>query len=265
MEGVLDRIRARARRAPMRIVLPEGHDPRVIEAAVRVEREGLASTIVLGNPEHVRLTAALAGISTTSLLVVDPRESELLPDMAALYEELRAHRGITREDAEERRHDPILFGAFLVSSGIADGCVAGVATQTSDVLRAALHTVGVAAGAGVVSSSFLMVVPDDVDVPEHVLLFADCAVLPRPGRRQLAEIAAATAATRKLLVDDEPRVAMLSFSTKGSGVSDLATSRAGPTSLSSPISTRPTSPTSSSSGSAGRARSGRSSRASPSR
>jgi phosphate acetyltransferase len=201
----------------MTIVLPEGHDPRVVAAAVRVEEEQLASAIVLGNAAQVRRIGASVGVDSASLEIVDPRESEMLPEMASLYEELRAHRGITRDDAELRVCDPVLFGAFLVSNGLADGCVAGAATATSDVLRAALHAIGVAAGAGAVSSSFLMIVPDDVDVPEHVLLFADCAVLPRPGRRQLAEIAVATAATRSLLVGDEPRVAMLSFSTKGSG------------------------------------------------
>ena len=212
---VLDGIRERARSAGARIVLPEGCDERVVQAAAAAAEQRLASPVLLGRECDVRERLA-AHATDVSIDVVDPETSDLLPGFAEEYFGLRSHKGMTECEAAEVVRDPIFFAALMVRNGLAGGCVAGAATATSDVLRAALHCVGLSPGVSIASSSFLMTVPDDVDVPEHVLLFADCAVVPHPSAGQLADIAVATAATRRALVGDDPVVAMLSFSTKGS-------------------------------------------------
>ncbi len=225
--SVLEQIREAARRAPLTIVLPEGSDGRIVEAGVRAADLGLARVIVLGGTDKIAETARARGVDTSGIEIVDPATSDLLPEMARLSRELGSHEGgVTLEEATERVRDPVLFGVFLVSNGLADGCVCGAATPTGDLLKAAFHTIGVAPGASTVSGAFLMVMPEAAgaegagaaasDAPERVLLFADCAVMPHPGPRQLADIAIATAETRRWLVGDEPAVAMLSFSTKGS-------------------------------------------------
>ncbi len=216
MRDVLEEIRARARRVPMTVVLPEGHDGRVLRAAASSHGEGLARIILLGRPRSIISRAASFGIDVTGIEIVDPETSDLLTYLARLYHKLREHEGVTEEEAAERVRDPVTFGVLLVSTGLADGCVAGAATSTVDVLQAALHTIGVAPGVSTVSGAFLVIVPEGRDVAERALLFADCAVMPRPGPLQLASVATVTAATRRWLLGDEPVVAMLSFSTKGS-------------------------------------------------
>jgi phosphate acetyltransferase len=200
----------------MTVVLPEGHDARVLRAAARSQEDGLARIILLGESRSIISRAASSGLDITGVEIVNPETSDLLPYMGRLYCKLREQDCITEEDGVRLVRDPVLFGVFLVSLGLADGCVAGADTATVKVLRAALNTIGVSPGVSTVSGAFLMVVPEERSAAEHALFFADCAVMPRPGPSQLASVAMVTASTRRTLVGDEPVVAMLSFSTKGS-------------------------------------------------
>jgi phosphate acetyltransferase len=183
----------RAARRRARVVLCEGSDPRVVQAAERLRSQGVMDPIVLGG----------AGL--------DPAKDKRLPRIAQYLRERRPDRVKDGVHALDLAAEPLNFGASLVALGEADGCVAGAAVPTGDVVRAALWAIGTAPGVSLVSSSFYMVLPDDT-----VLTFTDCAVVPEPTPGQLAEIALAAARDRARLVGDSPRVAFLSYSTKGS-------------------------------------------------
>jgi phosphate acetyltransferase len=160
---------------------------------------------------------ATAGVSCEGLTIIDPAGSTYFSEFARAYHELRKHKGMTADEAAAAMRDPLFFGAMLVQQGMADGMVAGAVNSTGNVLRAGFQIVGMAPGAGIVSSCFVMVKPDWPYGQDGMIVFGDCAVNPQPDARQLAEIAVATAATARILCGFEPRVAMLSFSTKGSG------------------------------------------------
>lgn len=208
-----EEIRRRAQRRGGRIVLPEARDPRILDGAVTLIREELVHPVLVGGPgdREAALTShpALAGAAW-----VDPGDDRDL--YAGTLLELRSHRGMTLEEARELVLDPLIRGALMVRLGQADGSVAGAAHATGDVLRAAFWCVGTATGIRTVSSSFYMAFRDLMGTGPGVLTYADGAVVPDPDAEQLAEIAVAAARARRQVVGDEPRVAFLSYSTRGS-------------------------------------------------
>jgi phosphate acetyltransferase len=199
------------------VVLPESIDDRTLQAAGRIRDESLAGVVVLGEESAVAARFAALGVDPAGIRVIDPLRSSYRADFVREYHDLRRHKGMTEEEAATTLADPLFFGAMLVRRGLADGMVAGAVNSTGNVLRAGFQIVGMAPGTSIVSSCFVMVRPDWTFGDAGRLVFGDCAVNPQPNAEQLADIAIATAGTARALCGFEPVVAMLSFSTMGSG------------------------------------------------
>lgn len=213
---ILEKIRIRAAADLQHIVLPEGEDARTVSAAEMCVRDRLARITLIGNEEKIREAARDANANLNGVAIIDHRKSDDFGKMAMLYHELRRAKGVTLEESEQMVKDSLFYGNLLVKIGKADGSVAGATNTTAHTVRAALHCIGVRAGFKIVSSFFVMVVPDKKFGHEGAMIYADCGVVIEPNQAELAEIAVASADSCRALLGVEPRVAMLSFSTKGS-------------------------------------------------
>jgi len=218
---ILQQIRQRAAADLQHIVLPEGEDARTVQAAEMCVRDRIARVTLIGDEEKIRETARAIGANLNGAEILDHRKSYDFGRVATLYHELRRAKGVTLEEAEQTVKDPLFYGNLLVKLGKADGSVAGATNTTAHTVRAALHCVGARQGFKTVSSFFLMVVPDVKFGAGGAMIYADCGVVINPDAGELAEIAVASADSCRALLNVEPKVAMLSFSTKGSAKHQL--------------------------------------------
>lgn len=222
--SLIDTIRTKAKTNVKSIVLPEGDEVRTVKAASIIKAEGLANPILLGSPEAIQQLAQELKVDISGIEIIEPKVSSKLEEYAKALYELRKNKGVTPEDAQKLAEDPMYYGIMMIKLKDADGLVSGALHTTGDMLRPALQIIKTKPEMKLVSSSFLMECPNKALGEDGLLVYADCVVNPCPSSEELAYIAISTAQTATNLCGfKEPRVAMLSFSTKGSAKHELVT------------------------------------------
>lgn len=214
---LLKTLQENAKKSIKRIVLPESDDDRTLKAADIIISEGIAKIILIGKENVIRKEAEKLDLNNLQKAdIVDPENNPKKEDYIALMLELRKHKGLTREQAEQLLLNPLYLATMMIKAGDADGEVAGAKNATGDVLKPAFQYIKTSPGISVVSGAFIMMLKDKEFGENGLMVFADCAVHPDPSAKELAEIAVATGKTTRAIAGFEPRIAMLSFSTKGS-------------------------------------------------
>ena len=222
--GMIEQVKVKARQCVKKIVLPEGDEPRTVQAAVKIVQEKVARPILLGDPARVKAVAAEKGVDVSNIEIVNPLTSPKAAEYTNALYELRKAKGVTEEQAKQLVADPMYYGIMMVKLGDADGLVSGAVHTTGDMLRPALQIIKTKPGIKVVSSSFLLDCPNKSLGHNGLLVYSDCVVVPCPTAEELASIAVSAAETARVLCGiEEPKVALLSFSTKGSAKHELVT------------------------------------------
>lgn len=217
---LIQQLKDKVKGANKRIALPEATDARVLQAAVQITKEGFAVPVLVGDEAAIKAAATKEGVNIDGIEIISPENFDRFQEGVDTFVELRAKKGMTPEKATQTLHNDLFLGAMLVRLGVCDGMVAGSASPTASVLRAALQIIGTKKGSKTVSACFFMFTKTPQYGDDGVMVFADCGVIPNPTSEQLSDIAVSSVdKARKVLGYTDPRVAFLSFSTKGSASS----------------------------------------------
>lgn len=216
--GLFDKLTEKAKQNRQRIVLPEGTEPRTLTAADNIIADRIADIILIGDPKEIMTMAHDLKLNNIDkATIINPTDEKVIDKYAPIYFELRKNKGISMEEARLTTANPLYLGCLMVKAGDADGQVAGALNTTGNVLRAAFQVIKTQPGIDVVSGAFIMLLPEGSPFGTNgILVFADCAVIPEPSAKELAQIAVSASQTARDIAGEEPRVAILSFSTKGS-------------------------------------------------
>lgn len=214
--SIINTIKEKAKADKKYILLPEGSEERTVQAAEMITKQGIAKVALLGNEAEIKAVAEKFNVCLCGVDIIDPILQPDFQEYVSMFYEMRKEKGVTLEKAEAMMHDTLFYAAMMIKNGKADGMVAGAINTTGNTLRPGLQIIKMAKGISVVSSCFIMELPNKSFGDDGIMIFADCAVNPSPTAEQLAAIAVSSAETGKALCGMDPRVAMLSFSTKGS-------------------------------------------------